>query len=166
MKKAILNRIWNALNKVISVLGSLAILVMFSSTVIQVFFRFVLNNPLPWPEEIARYCFVWMTFIGLVMNVKSNDHYRIDFISNLLNSTTQIILDVIFNLMAVAFLLITLFGSKNLIVGNWHVLSANKISMDVVYLSLPLMSLIIIPQLIINTIKNIKIVKVSFGKRK
>jgi TRAP-type C4-dicarboxylate transport system permease small subunit len=31
-------------------------------TLAQVFWRYGLNMPLQWSEEIARYCFVWVTF--------------------------------------------------------------------------------------------------------
>ena len=31
---------------------------------IQVFFRYVLNNALPWPDEVARFLMLWMT--GLI----------------------------------------------------------------------------------------------------
>ena len=31
---------------------------------IQVFFRYILNNALPWPDEVARFLMLWMT--GLI----------------------------------------------------------------------------------------------------
>ena len=31
---------------------------------LQVFFRYVLNNALPWPDEAARFLMLWMT--GLI----------------------------------------------------------------------------------------------------
>ena len=31
---------------------------------VQVFFRYVLNNALPWPDEVARFLMLWMT--GLI----------------------------------------------------------------------------------------------------
>jgi len=27
---------------------------------LQVFFRYVLNNALPWPDELARFLMLWM----------------------------------------------------------------------------------------------------------
>ena len=33
-------------------------------TLAQVIFRYVLAAPLPWSEELARYCFVWIVFLG------------------------------------------------------------------------------------------------------
>jgi len=41
-----------------------AILLMVVVIMIQVFFRYVLNNALPWPDEVARFLMLWMT--GLI----------------------------------------------------------------------------------------------------
>ena len=38
-----------------------AIALMVIAILIQVFFRYVLNNALPWPDEAARFCMLWMT---------------------------------------------------------------------------------------------------------
>ena len=42
----------------------MAILLMVIVIIIQVFFRYVLNNALPWPDEVARFFMLWMT--GLI----------------------------------------------------------------------------------------------------
>jgi len=38
-----------------------AIVAMVVAILVQVFFRYVLNNALPWPDEAARFCMLWMT---------------------------------------------------------------------------------------------------------
>tara|TARA_Y100000590_G_scaffold247824_1_gene278454 strand:- start:80 stop:676 length:597 start_codon:yes stop_codon:yes gene_type:complete len=45
-------------------LAWMAILLMVIVIIIQVFFRYVLNNALPWPDEAARFLMLWMT--GLI----------------------------------------------------------------------------------------------------
>ncbi|KIT16619.1 TRAP transporter small permease [Jannaschia aquimarina] len=45
-------------------LGIAAIGAMVIAILVQVFWRYVLNDPLPWPEEAARFLMLWMT--GLV----------------------------------------------------------------------------------------------------
>ena len=45
-------------------LAWIAILLMVIVIIIQVFFRYVLNNALPWPDELARFFMLWMT--GLI----------------------------------------------------------------------------------------------------
>ncbi|MGR3614932.1 MAG: TRAP transporter small permease [Paracoccaceae bacterium] len=41
--------------------GAVAVALMVFAILIQVFFRYVLNNALPWPDEAARFCMLWMT---------------------------------------------------------------------------------------------------------
>ncbi|WP_170355479.1 TRAP transporter small permease [Ruegeria lacuscaerulensis] len=41
--------------------GVVAIALMVIAILIQVFFRYVLGNALPWPDEAARFCMLWMT---------------------------------------------------------------------------------------------------------
>ena len=45
-------------------LAWVAILLMVMVILLQVFFRYVLNNALPWPDEVARFLMLWMT--GLI----------------------------------------------------------------------------------------------------
>ena len=54
--------LWN--NVVLKIgrgIGIIAIALMVVAILIQVFFRYVLNNALPWPDEAARFCMLWMT---------------------------------------------------------------------------------------------------------
>ncbi len=41
--------------------GVFAIAVMVAVTLLQVGMRYLLNNALPWPDEAARFCMLWMT---------------------------------------------------------------------------------------------------------
>lgn len=51
-------------------LAVVAIALMVAAILTQVFFRYVLNNALPWPDEAARFMMLWMT--GLI----APDAYR------------------------------------------------------------------------------------------
>ncbi|MFK7871053.1 MAG: TRAP transporter small permease [Roseobacter sp.] len=42
-------------------IGIVAVAAMVVAILVQVFFRYVLNNALPWPDEAARFCMLWMT---------------------------------------------------------------------------------------------------------
>lgn len=42
-------------------IGIVAVALMVVAILIQVVFRYVLNNALPWPDEAARFCMLWMT---------------------------------------------------------------------------------------------------------
>lgn len=45
---------------------------------IQVIMRYVFNNSLSWSEEIARYIFIWLVFIGISYGAKQMKHLKID----------------------------------------------------------------------------------------
>lgn len=44
--------------------------------VLQILFRSIIDLPLNWTEEMARYFFVWMTYFSASLAVKRNRHLR------------------------------------------------------------------------------------------
>ena len=52
--------------------------------VVQVFFRYVLQNSLQWSEEIARYMFIWLIYIGIAYGVKLDKHIAVDAVYSFL----------------------------------------------------------------------------------
>ena len=47
-------------------------------TISQIFFRFVLDSPLVWSEELVRLLVVWMTFIGAAVICWDGRHLSVD----------------------------------------------------------------------------------------
>ncbi|NLY26503.1 MAG: TRAP transporter small permease [Alcaligenaceae bacterium] len=45
---------------------------------VQVFMRYVMNDSLTWSEELARYCFIWATYIGVACGVKRKGHIAVE----------------------------------------------------------------------------------------
>ena len=41
-------------------LGGLSVVLMVAAILVQVVFRYGFNNALPWPDEAARFCMLWM----------------------------------------------------------------------------------------------------------
>jgi TRAP-type C4-dicarboxylate transport system permease small subunit len=58
----------------------LLILAMTAVVFISVFFRYVLNSPLSWSDEIARLMVVWLCFIGAYMALRENKHIGFDLV--------------------------------------------------------------------------------------
>jgi TRAP-type C4-dicarboxylate transport system permease small subunit len=52
--------------------------VMVVSTLTQVICRYLLDFSLPWVDELARYCLVWMVFIGMVLTLVRGQHVTVD----------------------------------------------------------------------------------------
>lgn len=47
--------------------------------VCQVVWRYLFNNSLSWTEEISRYMYVWVIFIGAAVAIKEGTHIGIDY---------------------------------------------------------------------------------------
>lgn len=56
---------------------------------IQVFCRYALNSSLSWSEELAKYLFVWMTFIGGALCFRDKLHIGVDYFISLLPKQLQ-----------------------------------------------------------------------------
>lgn len=70
---------------------SLAILgmAMVVVVVLQVIFRYVLNNSLFWSEELVRYLLVWLTFLGASCAYHRGVHPGIDVLTSRLHGVWQ-----------------------------------------------------------------------------
>ena len=66
------------LHRVEDWIGGAFIAVVVASVSLQIFCRYVLGNALPWPEEVAKFCFVWGTFFGAVIGVRHRGHISIE----------------------------------------------------------------------------------------
>lgn len=50
----------------------------------QIFMRYVMGASLSWSEELARYLFIWMTYLGIACAVRQNAHIRVTMLTDLL----------------------------------------------------------------------------------
>lgn len=119
--------------KIIVLIFSVIIVTMFS----QVVFRYLLNQSLYWSEEIVRYLFVWMVFIGGALVTREDGHIGIDYLFSVIPVHVTGILKLAASLVVVAvsiFFLITgielmlrLQGSQSPALGlpiNWFLYAA------------------------------------------
>ncbi|MEX2567563.1 MAG: TRAP transporter small permease [Cyclobacteriaceae bacterium] len=55
-----------------------------SIMITQVFFRYILNNSLVWSEELVRFLFIWLTFLGAAINIRDKWHIGMDYLHSIL----------------------------------------------------------------------------------
>lgn len=74
-------QMWNDIVlKIGRVISLFAIALMVLAILIQVFFRYVLNNALPWPDEAARFMMLWMTGLMAPMAYRRGGFVAIDML--------------------------------------------------------------------------------------
>jgi TRAP-type C4-dicarboxylate transport system permease small subunit len=65
------------LEGIVAAVYGLTIVVMF----IQVVLRYVFNEPFTWAEELSRYCFIWIVYLGAAIASKRAAHLKVDYLA-------------------------------------------------------------------------------------
>ena len=112
---------------------------------IQVFCRYVLNNPLSWPEEAARYMMVWMTFLAAPYAYREGLFARIetttDFMKPRMRNILERTLHILIILTAIIYLSQAIWMVER---GGMMTSSALGISMRYVFAILPISFILIV----------------------
>jgi TRAP-type C4-dicarboxylate transport system permease small subunit len=104
----------------------------------QVWYRFILNDPLSWSEEAGRYLFVWISFMGAAAGVRYQVHLGIDLMDKLLPPRIYRWVIVLVNLIIQAFLLMIIYwGFKILGIIQFQESPSMHISMRYPYMAVP-----------------------------
>ncbi|MEP0321144.1 TRAP transporter small permease [Bauldia litoralis] len=69
-----LTRIPRLISKTFEALNATAFAVLFGVFMLQIFYRYVLNHPLSWTQEIAEILYVWIVCVGAATIVKEREH--------------------------------------------------------------------------------------------
>ncbi|RMG84100.1 MAG: TRAP transporter small permease [Bacteroidetes bacterium] len=85
--------------------GSIVLLML-----VAIFFRYVLNNSLFWSDEIIRYLFVWLTFLGAAVAFRENAHIRVTFFREKLPATPRKIVENLDQWLTLGFLIFLSVG--------------------------------------------------------
>lgn len=85
----LIKRIEKAADYILLAIVTAASSAMIAVVFAQVFCRFVLNDPLSWSEECARYCFVYIAFCGGAWAGKEYAHLGVDYLVSKLPSRAQ-----------------------------------------------------------------------------
>ncbi|WP_026379221.1 TRAP transporter small permease [Afifella pfennigii] len=81
---ALLRRLFDLSEVALAAICVVMLAVMVALGIATVFFRFVLESSLAFPEELIRYLFVWMIFLGAAIALRRGAHAAIGvFVSHL-----------------------------------------------------------------------------------
>ena len=84
------------------------IAVMFASFLLQIVFRYVLNRPLGWTEEVTVLCWIWVVLWGASFVVKDSEEVRFDILVNLVGPRARRMLTLVSSLALVVLLVVSL----------------------------------------------------------
>jgi TRAP-type C4-dicarboxylate transport system permease small subunit len=117
---------------------ALAVLVMFVVICCQVLFRYLLHQPSPWTEELARYLFIWISMIGAAYGVKTQAHFGFELLVKKMPLRAQRIGHYLVQLcMGLLVFVLVVYGLRIVNVVAFQITPALQLPMRYVYYSLP-----------------------------
>lgn len=83
-----------------------ALFLMVVVVILQVWFRYVLDSALPWPDEAARFLMLWMTGLAAPWGLRHYGFVAIEMLSAALSGTAAAVLNLVFLGIALTVLLV------------------------------------------------------------
>ena len=104
------------------------VLVMTVEVLVGVFFRYALDAPIKWGEELARLMMMWVGLMGIAIALKDGDHMGLEMLVNRLSGRLLAFCNLAANTLVGIFLVILLiWGLKVAIAGRVSILPALQI---------------------------------------
>ena len=69
--------------------GTIVLLIMLALVTYQVLARFIFGSALRWSEELARYCMLYISFIGIGAGIKLHKHVGVEVLDSLLKENAK-----------------------------------------------------------------------------
>jgi TRAP-type C4-dicarboxylate transport system permease small subunit len=137
--------------------------VMTGSVLIGVFARYVLNSALPWPEELARYAMIWLTWIGGGLAMRYGAHVAVEIVINAMPLRLRAVTVAAGRIGILIFLAVCLvYGLQLVDRVSQQSTVALGVSMQIPYLSIPVGAALMIYHLAIVTLApDLKLVRES-----
>jgi len=166
MSNSIWSKLWNNFEEYI-LIGLFSIVAPLM--LLQIIMRYIFGNSLSWSEELARYIFLWLIWLGASYGVKRSRHIRIEIIKGKLSKKGNCIIEIIVILICIGFcVFMVLKGSElvSMIFELRQTSAALRLPMGYPYMSVPVgCSLMIIRYIekIYETIKEMRSIEMAGG---
>jgi TRAP-type C4-dicarboxylate transport system permease small subunit len=125
--------------RVTALLSLLLTIVMICCLLVQVFFRYVVGDPLAWTDEAAIFMFAWTTLLLASIGVRDRTHVRFTFLVDILPSRVVEVLDLAMMALIAAFGVVFITTGQELVDLVWDNLSpAVHYPLQYLYIAIPI----------------------------
>ncbi|MBT2686800.1 TRAP transporter small permease [Bacillus sp. ISL-47] len=147
----------NTIQKILSFLLSISIIVLTISTFLQVFSRFVFDLPLPWSTDVIRISFFYIIFISMPLLMSKKEHISIDILLSVLPKKVTKYLEIAILLFILFFaIVLCISGYQFMLNSGSQFMPYLRITMFYVYAVIPFSSLLVILSTILLLVKELK----------
>jgi TRAP-type transport system small permease protein len=132
------SRALKALDRLLFGTIGLLLAAMLADVAVQVFFRYVIEAPPTWTEEVARFLFAWQIFLAAGLAFGRGAHIVVDVLLVALPKPGQRLLSILSNSLVLGFLGVLVWQGINMVrLTSNTVSTALNLNMGVVYAALP-----------------------------
>jgi TRAP-type transport system small permease protein len=106
------------LDKLLHVLMALCLAFMAILVFGNVVLRYAFHSGITWSEEMSRFLFIWMVFLGAIGALKDNDHLGVDTLLKKLPLSVKRVVFILSNVIVLYILWLLLDGSWKITISN------------------------------------------------
>lgn len=150
-------KVYQRVNRMLNAFGVVLFILIFTVVLVQVFMRYVLGSPLVWSEELARYLFIWVSYLGWVFASRAGTHIRISAFFDALPAPVKQTVWVAHQILIIVFAVILGWLGYRMVLKNLDVPTVTLFfTYSVVYAVVPLASFLILFQTVYDVIRHWK----------
>lgn len=142
-KSMVLNKMDSFFGKVLEVITTICLSATVILTFLQVIFRYVIQQPLSWSQELLMISFVYSILFGSALAIKNNEHLTVDLYDDISN-IFSIILKTLEFIVVGTMIIILLYYGYILVMDNFEsgqTLGILPLKKAYVYLAIPISAL-------------------------
>jgi TRAP-type C4-dicarboxylate transport system permease small subunit len=138
------------------IVASAFLVIMSVATFANVIARYVFATPIPWAEELARYSFIWLVFIGAAVCTKRGRHVAVDAAVKLLPAFGRQFCDLLVKVGITLLTAILVYYGVVLMLSATQPTSTLNIPTYLVYLAVPLSGLSILLRTLADIVRDVQ----------
>ena len=156
---AMYSRASDAAQRVCTIFCYVLLVCVTSIAGLAVFYRYVLNNPIHWSEEVARYLLIWLTMVAASIAIKLRSHIRLNAFTRRLRHPVPLIIEIIILLIVIGVIyIVTKYSLLMVLTNSIRTFSPSiAVSMAWPHTALPVGFTLIIFQSVFVLMENINI---------
>ncbi len=153
-----MDKLFDRLRAVLYWISVSSMTIMLGLIFFQVVSRYFFGHTFEWSEELARFLFVWVVFLGSALIMGESGHLAVQILPNKFKGTgVGVAIEIFINLCSYAFTLLLLIqGAKMTSVMTFQMAPGLGISMSVVYSIIPISASLMMLYLFKDTVRIVK----------
>ena len=132
--------------------------VMFVVTLFQVVARVILGISSVWSEELARFLYVCLVFVGAAPLIRDDEHIRVGVLTDRLTGRPQSVMRLVTIFLTIPFIAIMTWGAWTNTVANWRTYAPTLdwLSIGYIYLVIWIAGLLMLWYLTVNLVRHLR----------